>query len=334
MAEREYIWAVALKIQTVKGTDAVPTFVANAVRHVGNPAFVTINHLDDGDASDQQFGGLGIFNEGEKTGEWGQFDITLAVKGAGADYFVVTNRPEWDAPLRASGFAVAATGASGSGVLTYKPFDSGTFEYLSAYLQGANKLFKLVDCVALPKFSADAAKKGLFTFTIIGRVASILETVYTGQTLSSVTAPAFKGAAVSLGAWTSADSPNPLILHDCAIDFGAGYTPQESAGATDGLAGFEINDRKLSFSATVAVVPLTKFDPWAESRVARPSGTSRKPVFQLGTLQFSRVKFSLGEWAFKPPVPAGKNRLLTYPLSGPVLAKSHTNTMEIEIIAD
>jgi hypothetical protein len=334
MAEREYIWAVALKIQSAQGTDSVPTFALNAVRHVGAPTFLTINHLDEGDASDQQFGGLGVLNQLDMSGEWGQIDVTLAVKGAGADYFTATNRPEWDAPLRASGFVPTASGTGGSGVVKYKPIDSGTFEYLSAYLQGANKLYKMVDCVAMPKFAAEAAKKGTFTFTIIGRITSITESAYAGQTLSAVVAPPFKGAVVSLGAWASSDGANPLVMRDVAIDFGIGHTPRESAGATDGLLGFEVNDRKIVVSSTIEVVPLSKFDPWAESRVARPNATSRKPVFQIGIVQFNRVKFSLGEWGFKPPAPQGKNRLMVYPLSGPLFAQTHANGTEMEITVD
>lgn len=335
MAEREYIWGIALKIQTAKGTDAVPTFVQNAVRHVGQPAFLTINHVDEGDNSDAQFGGLGVLNEGEKSGEWGSIDINLAVKGAGADYSVATNRPEWDAPLRAAGFSVTASGGVGAGVLTYKPIDSGTFEYLSCYLQGAGKLFKMVDCIAKPKFSASAAKKGIFTFTIIGRITAITENAWAGQTLNPTVAPSFKGATVSLGAWTSTDSPNPLIVRELGLDFGVAESAQESAGATDGLAGFEVVDRKTIFSATVDVVPLSKFDPWTEARTSRPAGAvSRKPTWQLGSVQFNRVKFTGGEWGFKAPAPSAKNRLLVYALSGPLFAKSHTNGTEIEIIAD
>lgn len=334
MYDREYIWAIALKIQASRGVDPIPTFALNAVRHVGAPFFPVINHLDEGDTADQQFGGLGVLNQLEMSGEWTQFDITLAAKGAGADYFVATNRPEWDVPLRASGFVATPSGGAATGVVKYKPIDSGAFEYMTAYLQGPTKLYKIIDCIAMPKFSVEAAKKGVFTFTVVGRVASVTQLAYSGQTLSAVPAPSFKAQAVTLGAWTSADNPNPLNMRDASIDFGVGYTPLEGASATDGLVGFEINDRKLTFTSNIDVVDLSKFDPWAEARVPRPNATIRKPVFQVGALQFNRVKFSLGEWGFKAPQPTGKNRLLVYPLSGPVFAQTHANGTEIEITAD
>ncbi|MEX1185320.1 MAG: hypothetical protein WEA80_01865 [Gemmatimonadaceae bacterium] len=327
-AERAKIYAIAAKIHAVIGTDPVPTFAANALRVIGQPE-LTINYLEEGDRADEQHAGMGAAGQGEKVGRWGQIDVSLAIKGGGADYSAGANKPEWDALLRAAGFSATVSGVGGAGVIMYTTLDSGAFERVALYCQSANKLYKLIDCIALPKLNAEAAKRGVFTFTVIGRMSTDpAESAFAGQTLSSVAAPAFHSQAISIGAYAT-----PTV-RKLDLDFGTAHTPLPSAGATDGLDGFEITDRDLKLGMEIQVVPLATFDPYVLGKQAWPGGTDTKVDFQVGAAQFNRVKFALGQWAFGTPPNSDNSGIATWNLQGRILARSLASGREITITAD
>lgn len=335
MAERIKVHGAAAKIQAVEGTDSVPTFAANALRLLNVPG-LAINFLEDGDRADEQHAGMGTIGFSDSAGRWGQVDIMLAIKGAGADYFIAANRPEWDPFIRAAGFGATPSGTSGAGKVLYADLDTGVFERLSLYLQSANKLYKMIDCIALPKWSLEAAKKGAFTFTVIGRiVADPAENAMAAQTLSTVTPPLFHSQALTIGAFSSAGTP-PLVCRKTDCDLGTAQTSRPGAGATDGLNGFEITDRQPTASAEIEVVPLTAFNPYVLGKQASGGGvgTDTKLSYQVGGVPFNRVKFALGQWAFRTPANTDNSGLATWPLSGKVLARTLASGRMIEITVD
>ncbi len=328
MAERAKIYAIAAKIHAVIGTDPVPTFSANAVRAIGMSE-LTINYLDDGDRADEQHAGMGTASQAEKIGRWGQIDVALNIKGGGADYSAGANKPEWDAFLRAAGFSATVSGAGGSGKIEYASLDTGSFERLALYCQSANKLYKMIDCIALPKMSAEAAKRGIFTFTVIGKIVTDpAESAFAGQTLLGLAAPAFHSNAPSIGAFAA-----PTV-RKVDLDFGTAHTPVPSAGATGGLEGFEITDRDLKLGMEIQVVALSTFDPYVLSKQAWPGGTDTKVNFQIGTAQFNRVKFALGQWLFGTPPNSDNSGIATWNLQGRVAARSLASGREILITVD
>lgn len=335
MAERIKIQGVAAKIHAVEGTDPVPTFASNAIRLLNIPT-LQINYLEDGDRSDEQHAGMGSIGEAAAAGRWGQVDIMLAVKGAGADYSVVTNKPEWDAFMRAAGFSATVSGGAGVGQILYTDLDTGAFERIALYLQSANKLFKMIDCIVLPKWSLEAAKKGAFTFTCIGRiVADPAENAMGAQTLSTVVPPLFHSQAVTIGAFSSAGTP-ALVCRKTDCDLGTVHTPRPGAGATDGLNGFEITDRQPIASAEIEVVTLATFDPYTLSKQARDAsnGTDTKLSYQVGGVQFNRVKFALGQWNFASPPPTDNSGLATWPLQGKIASRSLASGRAVSITVD
>lgn len=337
MAERTKILAVAAKIQAVEGTDSVPTLAANAVRPTGIVLAPAPSYLEDGDRSDEQHGGMGPIGQAAAAGRWCQVDIPVAIKGAGADYSVVTNKPEWDPFIRGAGFSATVSGGVGAGQILYTDLDSGVFERFSLYLWSANKQFKMIDCIALPKMSADAAKKGIWTFTCIGRLVSDpVELALGVQTLSTVAPPLFHSQAMTIGAFSSATTPG-LKARKVELDFGTAYTPRPSAGDTDGLAGFEITDRQPTFSSEIEVVPLATFDPYTigkQASAAGAVGTDTKVSFQIGVTQFNRVKFALGQWGFRSPAQSDSSGLVTWPLAGKIFSRTLASGRAIAITVD
>lgn len=336
MAERTKILAIAAKIQAVEGTDSVPTLAANAVRPTGIVLAPTFNFLEEGDRSEEQHGGMGTIGQAAAAGRWCQVDIPLAIKGGGADYSAGANKPEWDPFMRGAGFSATVSGGAGVGVILYTDLDSGVFERFSLYLWSANKQFKMVDCIALPKMSAEAAKKGIWTFTCIGRLASDpVEAALGAETLSSVAPPLFHSQAFTIGAFSSAGAP-PLVARKVDLDFGTKYTPRPGAGATDGLNGFEVTDRDPTASSEIEVVPLATFDPYTLGKQATGGGvgTDTKLSFQVGAAQFNRVKFALGQWAFRTPPQNDSSGLVTWPLAGKILARTLASGRAIAITVD
>lgn len=333
MPERFRIAAIAAKIHAVEGVDPVPTLAANAIRHVGAPPVLELMFLDESDRADEQHGGMGDIGYGIPSGSHGKIDITLAIKGGGADYSAGANKPEFDPFLRAAGFSAIVSGGAGAGKIEYTTLDTGAFEKLAVYLWSGNKLFKLVDCVAIPKMSFEAAKRCTATFSVIGKLLAVTEAALGAQTLSAIVPPAFHSQAVTIGAFSSAGNP-PLIVKKLDLDFGTEHTPRSSAGATDGLAGFEITNRVLNLSGEIEVVPLATFDPYTIAAQGSVGQTDTKVGFQVGAAQFNRVKFALGQWAFRRPPLGDSSGLVTWPLAGKINARSLASGREILITVD
>src|SRR4051812_22561980 len=109
--ERYRVYAITAKIEAVSGTDAVPTN-ANGIRVVGVPT-LKLGYLESGDRQDVAASVLGTVDRAEPAGRFGELEVTLEAKGAGAAYAAGV-RPECDAFLRASGFSstVDATGGN------------------------------------------------------------------------------------------------------------------------------------------------------------------------------------------------------------------------------
>jgi hypothetical protein len=335
MPERIRIHGAAAKIQSAELIDATPTLASNAIRLLNVPV-LQINHLEEGDRADEQHAGMGTIGFAAAAGRWGQVDISLAIKGGGSDYSTGLVKPEWDPFMRAAGFSATVSGGAGAGKILYADLDTGTFEFLSLYLWSANKVFHLIDCIALPKWSAESAKKGAFTFTVMGRIQdSPLEATMGAQTLSTVVPPLFHSQLITLGGWGSSATP-ALVLRKTECDLGTQTTPRPGAGQTEGLAGFSITDREPTLSAEIEAVPLSIFDPYARAREARDAnnGVDTKVNYQVGVLSFNRVKFAFGQWAFRSPQISDNSGLATWPLSGKVLARTLASGRSIEITVD
>src|SRR5690348_8885793 len=148
---REKIFGVLVKIETTPLTDAVPTGT-DAVRVVGIPT-LRYGFFETGLRDDVVTGQLGAAERAIPAGRFGTIDLTLEVRGAGAAYSSSVV-PEADALLRMSGCGKTLTTTTGAESILYTTLDSGN-ETGTVYCYSANKLFKLVGCVATLKLNAD-----------------------------------------------------------------------------------------------------------------------------------------------------------------------------------
>lgn len=328
---REKVFAVAAKIETTSGTDSVPTLAANAVRVVGVPT-VTIDDLEKGDRDDVVWGGLGAIAKAPPAGSFVKVDLVLEVMGAGAAYSA-TVRPPCDVFLRGGGLSATVTATPGSEKVVYTTLDQG-METFSLYLwTQSDVLVKAIGCVAAPKLDAEMAKRGMLTVSVTGKLAGIASTALTTPTVNQTIPPLFHSSTANIGAWTSTDASEPLVVKKVGLDFGTTVVDRGSAGATDGLIGYLITDRLVSHAMTMERVSMAKFDPDAIAKAA--TYPDQKCAWQIGTAQYNRLKVATGTWMFGRPARSSANGLLTWDLAGRLLAGSETaSSREIQLTFD
>jgi hypothetical protein len=327
---REKIFGVLVKIETTPLTDAAPTGT-DAVRVVGIPT-LKYGFLENGLRDDVVTGQLGPAERAIPAGRYGSIDITLEVKGAGAAYSSSV-APEADALLRMSGCGRTVTTTGSAESILYTTLDSGN-ETGTLYCYSANKLFKLVGCVATLKLSADAVKRGLFTFSVTGKmVTDPAEAALPALTFSSVNPPLFHSVTATIGSWSSAAGADPLVLKSAAIDFGNTITDRASAGATDGLAGYLVSDRRVRQDMTVEVPLLTSFDIFAAAKL---SGASNPlSTWAIGTAQYNRMKVQTGRWALEAPEIGAVSSINTAHLQGNlIIGAAPTSLREVNFLFD
>lgn len=321
---RERIYAILAKIETTSGVDAVPDPATDGVRTVGIPT-LNLDYLEAGTRDDVQNGVLINADRTEAAGRFATIDISLEVKGGGT----AGSAPETDALLRMAGFAKTVTGGVS---VRYSTIDTA-LETGTLYCYSAGKLFKLVGCAASMKVSADAAKRGIYTFSVKGKVVSDpTEAAVPALTLSTVTPPLFHSVTASIGAWTSADA-DPLVIKNATIDLQNTVAERPSAGATDGLIGFVVSDRKTQQTMVVEVPALATFDAIAQSKLG---GTSQ-PVsqWQIGTAVGNRMKVFTGKWSLRAPKYGAQNSVVTQTLEGSLgTGASGATTRELSLLFD
>ena len=324
---RERIFAVAVKVEPTSGTDSVPTLTTDAVRVVGVPS-LTIDDLESGDRSDVVTGVLGTIDKAPPAGTFGTIDVQVELCGAGAAYSS-TVKPPVDALLRMSGFSSTFS----TNKYVYTSLDTG-METASVYCWGSGRVFKLVGCVAAPKMDMEANKRGFMTFSVTGKFASVSAADPMGAvTLPTVVPPLFHSATANIGAWTSTDASEPLVIKKIGLDFGTTVVDRASAGAADGLIGYLITDRRISQTMTIEVVSFGKFDP--DSLVKAATFGDTKCAYAIGTAANNRAKIATGTWMLNRPTRGTINSLNTWDLAGPLkLGSETTSSREIQITFD
>ncbi|MDP9202289.1 MAG: hypothetical protein M3P26_10230 [Gemmatimonadota bacterium] len=329
---RPRVLAIAAKIETTSGTDSVPTLASNALNLVGIPS-LNLNYLETGVRDDVTTGVLGTVDRAAPAGRNVSFDMTLEVKGYGAAYSGA-NRPEADVPLRAGGRSATVVTTGGSESVTYLTLDDA-METATFYCWTANKLFKLVGCTAKMKFAAVVNQRAFFTFTVQGKLTTDpATTAFSAPTLNMTVPPIFNGAAANIGLWLTS-SGEPLVIRSVGFDDGASVTERPSAGATDGLIGWIINDRKPRLEMDAEQVTLSTFDPYAASKQNSSGAIDTKPVFQVGSVQYNRMRFYGGRWALEAPDHGDVNNLSGWKLKGAlVLGTESVGLRESRIVFD
>jgi hypothetical protein len=160
--ERERIYALA-KIEATSGTDSVPDPATDAVATVGVPT-IKLDYLEPGAREDVQNGTLINADRADAAGRWARSTVTLEVKGGGSAGSGAGSRR---APARhvrlQQDHERRRVGAVHDDRRAWKR-SPRTATRLQAVQ--ARRLF------ATMKLSAEAAKRGLMTFSVTGKLAA------------------------------------------------------------------------------------------------------------------------------------------------------------------
>jgi hypothetical protein len=332
-AFRPRVLAVAVKIETTSGTDSVPTLAANAVSLIGVPT-IGMAYLEAGKRGDVVTGVLGNVDRAAPAGRHVSIDLKLEVKGFGAAYSAV-NLPEIDALLRGSGLLHTVVVTGGSESVTYVTLDD-QMETFTLYAWTANKLWKLVGCVAKPKLTGTALQRGIWDFNVIGKlVTDPATTAFSAPTLNQTVPPLFHSGAAQIGAAFTTAVAEPLIIKTTELDFGTTVSERSSAGATDGIIGWTISDRNARQKMTIEQVTLATFDPYAASKQNSSGAIDTKAQYQWGNAQYNRLKVFTGRWAIEAPTHPDVNNLSGWDLQGDlVLGTEPVGLRELRLLYD
>lgn len=321
---RERIFGIAVKIESTSGTDAVPDPATDSVQLANIPT-IAGDYLETGVRDDVQNGVLINADKTDAAGRFVKLSVTVESR-AGSGLGV---GPDIDALLRMSGLGKTVVATTS---VRYSTIDTA-METGSVYAWSMNKLFKMVGCVATMKLSAEAAKRGYFSFDITGRLAADpTEVSLPSQSFSAKKALLFHSAAATIGAWASGDA-EPLVIKKAEVDLQNTVAARPSAGATDGLIGYAVTDRKAQQTMTIEAVSLTTFDPFTLSK----SAGSAQPTssWQLGQASADRIKVFTGKWSLTWPDGGADNALVTYGLKGSLGAgASGATTREFSLLYD
>lgn len=315
----EKLLAVLVKNEATSGVDAVPTGT-DAVRPVGIPTF-TPGYLEPGLRDDVVLGTHGSIGRTAPAGRIGTVQITTEVRGRGSAYGAGTG-PEANALLVSSAMQAALGGGAGTEKIEYFSVDTG-YSTCTVYAYAAGKLIKLVGCVVDCVLAVDAMRRAFFQWTITGRMASDpTEAALPALTFNATEPPLFHSATATIGAWSSAAGADPLVLRTASIAWGNVIADRPSAGATDGLIGYQITDKKMKQTLGYEVPSLASHDAFALSKAvgaAQPFST-----WQIGTTQYNRIKISTGRWAMEAPSFSQQNGLWLWNVTGNLVQGTET----------
>jgi len=156
--------AALLKMETVYGTDAVPTGLANFIQ-LSDAAFTPL-------AGDEEARNLLQPKLGHQgvalTGEYGQFDFSVEIAGSG----VAGTAPAWGPLLRSCGFSEVITAA------TDVQYDliNDNFESSTIYYNADKVNHILVGCRGTVSLSLAPKRIPKFRFSVKGLVGTIADT--------------------------------------------------------------------------------------------------------------------------------------------------------------
>ena len=307
-AYRHRVSALAFKIESPSGTDAVPTLAANAVNFIGLPPELGIAFFESGDRGDVVTGGMGgDAARSAQAGRYGTLRVRMEAKGNGAGYNEIgTNFAEVDALLRAAGYDNV------SGV--YSSLDDG-LETATAYIWTAAKVFKMVGCVVSQvRLTARVNQRAFWEFTVQGVMATDpAQLAMTAVTLSNIIPPLFANSAVVVGALNYAGGLN---VKEFTYERNATIATRGAAGAPDGIIGFAITDAKTRLSMTIEQMPLATFDPYARAKEAGTGGVDLSGSLLIGGTALNRILLEWGRWMLDVPGPADNDGLADWTLSG------------------
>jgi hypothetical protein len=272
------------KIETVEGTDAVPSPATDGIQldeHMW--ASIETDYLERNLRENATGNRMGRNSGAQPAAPWAKLTVTVALKGAGVAYAAGV-RPEMDVLLRACGLAATVDATADAEKCTYAPIDTN-HEAATLYAYAAGSLYKILGAHGqITGIAFLPARIALVTIELTGVLpgvptdAAIPNIVYARR---SVQPPVVKAEALTLNGvgvlYKSVNwSQNSVIA---ALPRG---------GAPEGHAGYAITDYDPRFKAQIDSPDKSTLNPWALER----AGTEFPWSIDWGQTQYNKGTIS------------------------------------------
>lgn len=309
--------SLAVEIETTYGTN--PTPAAADIILVENVVHTVLQEQ----ARDERLSGLVAQLPDIPGGRTVSIRGDAKLRGAGVAYSASV-KPEVDAILRAMGFA--ATGAFGIGTekWDYKPQSGATLgESVTAglYHENAPSGFAL-GAYGRGRIAMRAGAPAILSAELTGLyVEPTAETLLTA-TLPTVMAPVFRSGAVSFDAVTT------FRVSSVELDIGNDLQYLPSVNDAQAYAGVIIADRRLVLTLNPEAVAVATYNFHSK----RDTQARVSLTWQIGTVQYNRIKFSAPKTQILEVAETRRNGLLAYQLT--CLLAADTGGDELTITFD
>lgn len=300
---------VLAKIETVYGTDPVPTPSVNA--------YVTtepkIDYLEKSLDRNSVIGSYGKLAP-LKIGEGVKISFATELTGSGA-----LGTPPFAGPLiRACNF----TQTVNAGVsVVYAPNSSESGESVTIWFYKDGHLHKINGCLGTFKFTGavNEIARLEFEFTgLYGGTANISDVSFPTITYDTATPLIFRGAAAELNAVTH-------VFKEISFDIGNSVVPRKDANASTGVQRYWISNRDVKGTIKIDATTLATQNPWA----LWSGQTLVNWQFVIGQVAAKRCSISMPKITLELPAYGAEDNQLTWDLN--YIARPNVGNDEITL---
>lgn len=309
--------SVAVKIETTYNTD--PTLAAGDIVPMENVAYASVQEQH----PDNRLTGLVAQLPDIAGGRQASIRGEAKLRGAGAAYSASV-KPEVDALLRACGLAAAGSFTGGAEKWDYTPQSGATIgESVAAamYVENATQ-GKILGAFGTGRITCRAGAPAMFAASLTGLYGAPTDVSLITATLPTVIPPVFKSGVVTF------DGVTTLRVSAVEVDLGNSLMYLPSANDAQAFAGVIIADRRLTLTLDPEAVTAAVYDFHAK----RDAATRVAVSWQVGTVQYNRLKFSAPKVQILEINQVQRNGLLAYQLA--CLLSADAGGDEFKISAD
>jgi hypothetical protein len=241
---------ILAKIETVYGTDAVPTAALNAIL-CENPEIEPMTKKVERN-NVKPFYGSKLF---VPVGEGLKISFLTELKGAGV---VPAIQPPEIGPLfRACAFTEAIVATAGSECVKYAPLTTDAGESLTIYFWRHNLLHKAVGCRGTgPENDGKVNEFGKLKWEFHGLYAGPVDSpIPTAPIFSQVKPPLFRGANFTLGTYAA-------VIESLKVAVKNDIGKRPDANSATGILSYFIKERKITGEIDPEMVPKSVKDFW------------------------------------------------------------------------
>lgn len=290
--------ALLVKIETVRGTDSIPTVGANEIIVHGIPSLSHATKNLERAVPLAWFGKIPPLITGESYKL--SFKMEFTPSGAAG------TPPRLGTILRAANCTEAISAGISS---IYTPHSTFLGETLTAYFWAGGTQHKLLGCVANVKIALVAGEMILADVELTG--------LY-GGAIADVAFPTLTLESASPLVWTAANfkfnNVTTLICSKLDFDFGNQIAPRKDANAalTPGISSYFISGRDPKISFDIEKEALSTLNPWTLHDAQTLCNLETKPTATAGRI----IELLVNNITLDSPKYAQESNKMTWPLTG------------------